>query len=439
MEISPEQQPRQQRHAILKLAVIGLSTASLTGYLSTAEARQTCGDTVQAIAPYEYQDILPEIGESTVLDPALREAFLDEIGHHFTTPIVFDVPPSAETAKDDTATLNGIVRGLEQLTPVLVNALDVKEIRIKQEIINNGTPAGGTYSFADNAIAIQHSSRPTAERTTVHELQHAIDGVLLCPESDRNVDIALSKYSDDTQLSPQSIAQEYYQPTESRLFSNAYGSSSPVEDRATQVEYLFYDRGIVQPQDPDYGAPFRTKQREILRRLEMLTPGITAYLQDRTPSLRVKSSELEDAIEHPYKPGEFGSPLSILSHAFLNNIPVEQLRGTTAYITLPNHRPQAIENPVIVRDADGIVKAIAWNDVQSKGFAVTTMYYDEHSIIFNSDPNAYSHFGLIESTAKDARGFLVEGLRIEGVTPAKVSLDLKKIQSIETLLAVLHP
>src|SRR5690606_12560908 len=135
-------------------------------------------------------------------------------------------------------------------------------------------------------------------QVVVHELMHAIDGRVLCsPESKTEqikawTDLSAGLYGKNQPTDNQVMARHIV-PNSDRLFANNYSATSVGEDRATMLEYLFFERGLIQPDDPDWQSNFHQKQQLLLDQLEAIMPGIADELARRTPLLREQSTELD--------------------------------------------------------------------------------------------------------------------------------------------------
>ncbi len=418
MEFSSE----REKYNILKPIALLSSFALVATFGSTTVkgeySRETCGDAIEQIAPYHYEEVIPEMSSKDMRSESILAEHLAEIEELYGVEIAFKIKKQdSDTNIKNAITLNGVVDALQEVSPALTNELDLSSITITDSIETaDHKDASGLYIAGPNEIIVEHSSYDSARQIAIHEFAHAIDYQLLCPPHDVAVDVTFAQHSQTSS----DLLPAHLSPTPDRMFANEYGSTNIREDRATQFEYLFYDRGLVREHDPDYASPFHKKQAELLRRLEMLLPGVTEHLDHKTTLLRADSNELKSNIENPFKKGEFSPALSILSNAFLNKIPVEQLRDTVVTISYPGQEAITIQNPVVMRDSDEIITAIAWTPAKDSVFLVDTAYNDSEFISFQRTPQTTRHFGYIDSTASGGPGFLRGGISIDGVQAIEI-------------------
>lgn len=350
-----------------------------------------------------------------------------------------------------TASLSNLVEAVQVYSADVIKALNLKEIAFVDTIkkkpefkdLEGLDEAGGLYDPDTNTIFIDVASYKglffsDTTNIVVHELSHAIDAQLLCSAEDRRIDHAFTQYNtqeyqgyDDE---GHDIADKYIRPTPTREFVRGYGISNADEDRATIIEWTFNQRGLIQPGEPDYGSPLQKKQAELIRRLELLSPGTADFLKLKTILLRsnigyhgvIKSensdNELDEFMQSSLYPGELNSAADILEMAVKDGKPMEILVGGILEISNPyNDKPQLIANPILMRNEAGEINGVTW----ASKYSFNAHYLDriKMRILFSGDkPSILS--GIVSEIQDDQpyaqTQFLPQSLSIGGVTTEQI-------------------
>ena len=185
----------------------------------------------------------------------------------------------------------------------LLERFEVKHVRIADEYES----FVGHFSRKKNEILVEYDAFEESDsiknlrEIIAHELfGHAAHSVY-CQEnilndsefSAANGDFEyIGMYDDDTPT--EEIIEKYEQelPKElvtygpDRMFASPYGATTAAEDFATIAAFTLEIRGIIQPEDADFGSPLQLKQQIILERLDELLPGFRAFAKERSELLR---------------------------------------------------------------------------------------------------------------------------------------------------------
>lgn len=70
-----------------------------------------------------------------------------------------------------------------------------------------------------------------------------------------------------------------------RTYVNEYGARNVAEHFATIIGYTISQRGIIQPDDVDYGSPLQHAQERALLRAELVYPGFIAFAEEITHNI----------------------------------------------------------------------------------------------------------------------------------------------------------
>ena len=311
---------------------------------------------------------------------------------------------------DITVFLNDKMRelatALSYFSPELIKKIGLTEMALVNQITR--TPgyddggsvvdaAAGVFIGDSNIIYVDIGSMWNIEDVVVHEVIHAIDSKILCGD-DMFIDDALTKYNT---IPYTGFGEELDKvdpllaiPTADRMYFRTYGAANVAEDRATILEETIMRRGLILEGDPDWGSPLQLKQAELVRRLEGVTPGFGNYMLKRTIFLRNSSNnELNDFIPNPYEDGELSSVSDIIENAYKNNLPVEQLRGVVLTESIPGGEGNSliVENPIIIRDEGGEVRAVAW----ANEYYFSAVFYDKYRMTFRA---------VDEASVSDSKG-----------------------------------
>lgn len=343
--------------------------------------------------------------------------FLDEKEEKYQRTLHPFDPTSEEAGYSEV--LNGLADGLSQLPADLIKTMELESITITGPMRGNGTAsdAAGLYDHRDGALLVSQSDADTVASVTLHELAHALDEQYLCPGVN---DRMISELTSVPYRSyDKGVLSEIYTGANSRReFAWDYGATSVAEDRATIMQFTFYERGLIQPGDLDYQSPFHAKQAEVVERLEKLTPGITKYLENRTIELRKKHAfgPYTDIL-HPFKKDTLSSPISVAAHAYIQGRPLTQMRDTVITVQpSENHEPVHILNPVIIQDEESNPLAILWTEKKGKETVIASLPYVAHGISTRSlSESAETIQGPLDTTSPDGDGFLDGGVSIGGV------------------------
>lgn len=382
-----------------------------------------------AVACYDSNEGERVLSVTSQLDD--QAELVEYLSQHYDTPIglvaedktvgsLSIMPVEAESTTED---LHYLADALSMLPAELVAQLDISSISLAGEMqrTDSRPDPSGIYFSSQNEIYIDADRRKDWRGVVVHEIMHAIDyQILRTADTKHNDQLYLESskdlYGKNTEDNNQ-IKSRHIKPNPDRKFVSTYGATSINEDRATMLAYTFYERGIIQQNDPDWDSPFHQKQQLLLAQLETLAPGTIAYLESRTPLLRENSDELLSSVPNDNKPGEFSTPRAIIAQAYINDRPVEQLVGTEFMMVNTCGHVDSVVNPVVVRDNDGDIAGFAWTNPSSEiGLKVEHAYYDPALVAVKKSPGAYSNFGLVESTSPNRdEGFVDGGLRVNGV------------------------
>lgn len=422
MEKPIERLPVNRYRRVGALSSIAIVSVLGTGLVTFETPRTSCADTIDSLSPYKYTSTLPDITSNDLLDSTTLETHLESIDDLYGIAITFADPVTKESAPRMATTLNGAVAGFEELSPALTNALNINDFVIAENVVSsNGTRVGGTYTPNENDIVIRKTTEKGAKQTTIHELWHATDYMLLCPTNDVTVDTPIAENGLIEENSDPKVDPVFYMAHGERQFASLYGTTDILEDRATQVEDLFTTRGIIQPYDPDFNSPYHVKQVEILRRLEMLLPGVHDHLQEKTFSLRKGALDLTESIENPFKPGELSNVGAIVANAYINNRKVEQLRNTTVSIDIPDHEVITIKNPLVIRDTHGEMKGFSWTPLDTEKIFIDDIYFDPTYVKIHYTPESYVYTDYIQTTDPDGIGYMSGGIKVGEVWAREIA------------------
>lgn len=337
------------------------------------------------------EDLKEGFGISLTFPEQAREDAL------YTFGPIEDDPAVREAAI--TRSISGVAEALTLFSPEVIKALNLTEIAyvdgIKRKPGFEGIGidvAGGLYDPHTNTIYIDVAAfgesgtlfGETIE-TVVHELAHAIDEQLLCSGENIGIDPSFTKfnsrpyqgYKDDGNT----VDTKLTRPNPQREYANAYATSGVAEDRATIVESLLTNRGLVLPGDPDAESPYARKQAEIVRRLEKLAPGFTQFASLRTLWLRQGAAhnyaydgyggidtELDLSLQTAAYPDELLSSVEFGDRAIKEGKPLEILTNGVLEITQPYvSEPLVIKHPIIYRGPDGEITGVMYTDRSSVG------------------------------------------------------------------------
>jgi hypothetical protein len=257
---------------------------------------------------------------------------------------------------------------VREISPTLVLTSNIETTRMAQDGESRTTTGAMGLSILDeNKILIDVVHNVYPDRTLLHEIEHLLAFKVICEGYDAVTDkefslIGSHEYAGRDEI--ESIKDYLYRPNREREFASKYGGTVVEEDRAEIFLWTINDRGLILPGDPDYESPLRKKQELLVSRIEQLVPGFTTSLEELTRELRIVGrTELDRWLENPYESDQFGAISEILKSALDQQRPVEQLRGAVLIISQENENEyKAIENPIVVRDEDGQIYAVAWAD-----------------------------------------------------------------------------
>lgn len=187
------------------------------------------------------------------------------------------------------------------------------------------------------------------------------------------------------------------------------------------LESVLFKRGLVREGDPDEGSVYHQKQELLVAQLERVAPGMRSMLEARTPELREQARELLVSVPSPHKPGEMTSPRAAIAHAYLHDLPVEQLIDTSIAIERTDQSTIWVKHPVALRDTSGDLAGLVWTEYDEKGTVkIAHSYFDQTTMTVMNFPEARSVWGAVEATAPGQGGFMSGGLSVNGVQAEKV-------------------
>lgn len=430
-----------------------------------------CAYTVPEYSETDGDTLLQELyvntfGERSALSPNynyddtknLREFLTEEYGLNFSfqsqdttneqtrsTTEAFK-ESGLETGYDKARAISATVDAIQLFHPNLIKALGLKEIvftgpMYQEKEINGETIqvnqvgnylSGGSTNYVKIRADIPNDDIAI---TIVHEIIHVIDAQVLCPE-DTDEDPLFTyhhqfEYDPEIFLDPGvTISDRFLLPGPDRIFPNAYALTSVEEHRAEVAADMFFGRGLILEGDPDYESPLYFMQRELLRRLEITSPGIERTLLDQTLNARyielilanrmpADTSELQQNIEANQNPDLKTTALAHIELILENEQEIEQLNGVVMEFRSPRtgQTRRAIENPLILRDSRGRITAIAWADESSH---LNATYFDDALMYLRAtqNPQSYSsNIGTLEAERLESNSNAITRLSVNGISP----------------------
>ncbi len=100
----------------------------------------------------------------------------------------------------------------------------------------------------------------------------------------------VDRTQEEVQALAASLPDEQLAYGNDRVFPTAYSAVSVSEYFADMVSFTFEVRGLILPNDADYGSPLQQKQQLVVERLEKLFPGVADFLEQHTNVLRMDPS-----------------------------------------------------------------------------------------------------------------------------------------------------
>ena len=199
--------------------------------------------------------------------------------------------------------VDNLLRAFAEYPPEFLASLGINTIRVADNFENYA----GQFDIDSNEVIIEfdvfsggEESLQTLREYISHEVLGHGTHEKIC---DGNVfnDTALSSYNNgfeyigeySDEATGEDIENHYSQIPSNlldigpdRTFVEGYGATNSAEDFATIVEWTTERRGLVMPEDADYGSPLAQKQERIGERIEQLLPGYKAFCEQRTRILR---------------------------------------------------------------------------------------------------------------------------------------------------------
>lgn len=133
-----------------------------------------------------------------------------------------------------------------------------------------------------------------------HEVGHAVHSKLcegldaydteLAGDIDFIGSLSDTASQEETEAHYSKIPSSHYEYGPERVFPREYGASSVQEYFATILEFTMEGRGLIQPEDADFGSVLQLNQELVIERIEDIYPGFRDFLELQTLRLRAQDS-----------------------------------------------------------------------------------------------------------------------------------------------------
>lgn len=223
---------------------------------------------------------------------------------------------------DDVAALKEFalrfVYGVMYLPPEMVKVAEINKFKLTEMIMENDdtteAPWAGYY-LAQGKTGGEIVMDTAYESVVVHEIMHALEDAL-CKAypgwNDKNLGI-MNTHPYVGFEEYKNLPEDLYLPNSAREYASAYGAVNEGEDSAEILTKIFYEEGLVQPGDPDFGSVYHFKQIYLMKRLEKFIPGTIGYANAQTNELR------KIRPKHPYVKDDAAAKLATAATAQKTN------------------------------------------------------------------------------------------------------------------------